>query len=519
MAPDLGPRSVRDCTQVSAANSPPVRPRLRVLLLSHVRPGHAATTHDHEHALAEFSHHDVYVHSPVEQRAWVPPLSEFDVIILHYSLMIWSENYLPSAYHEPLSAFRGLKVQFIQDEYREVHAAMDMMERLGVDLLFTCVPSTAINSVYGELVRRGVRVEQTLTGYVPISFDTQFVRPMAERPLDVVYRAREVPFALGKLAHEKFLIAQQFLTLGNATDLRLDISSSESARIYGTDWTKFLASSRTSLGTESGASITDFTGEIDRTVKAYVAANPDADFAEVHANLLEPFEGNVVINAISPRAFEAIFLRNVLILFPGEYSNILKEGRHFVRLEKNLSNFKEVTEQIRDAKHLTDIAERAFTEIVASGAWSYSTFAAHVDALIEDEWARRVYRHPISKPLPASTVPDETFAAGYPSRIVSTSRAEWRERLRSLGARSEALQSSEVAQYTGEQTQPGDPSHQTIQAELSPATAPHSKPAYGLRRRFFRLLRGGKRATESVIGRLLGRRFHITVEIGPRNLS
>jgi hypothetical protein len=68
---------------------------LRILLLSLVRAGFAATCHDREYALAEFSRHDVFVFSPLEERDWFPPLVNFDVVILHYSIMIWSENYLP----------------------------------------------------------------------------------------------------------------------------------------------------------------------------------------------------------------------------------------------------------------------------------------------------------------------------------------------------------------------------------------------------------------------------------------
>ncbi|HWA21426.1 MAG TPA: hypothetical protein VG735_03415 [Caulobacterales bacterium] len=399
--------------------------KLRILLLSHVRPGHAGTSHDHEWALAELSAHDVFVHSPVEERDWCPPLSEFDVIILHYSLMIWSESYLPPFYHDRIAAFRGLKAMFIQDEYREVFNAIDMMERLGIDLLFTCVPPRNIEATYGELLRRGVRIEPTLTGYVPISFDENVVTPMAERPLDVVYRTREVPFALGKLAQEKFQIAQTFSAHAKRTSLRCDISSREEDRIYADDWYHFIASARASLGTESGASIMDFTGDIDRAVKASLADQPKASFDEIHQRLLAPYEGNVVINTISPRAFEAIYLRNVLVAFPGEYSGVLEPGRHYIVLEKDFSNFKDVAKQIADAAHMQAIADRAYEDIIQSGAWSYATFAADIDSLIEQEWERRVRR-------PAITAPKGVHVR-KPVRSAPASREAWRGYLSTFG--------------------------------------------------------------------------------------
>lgn len=401
--------------------------KLRILLLAYVVPAHPATMHDHLAALSEMSVHDVFVHCPATERDWAPPLHEFDVVMLHYSLMIWSDNYLPAYYHDKIAAFRGLKVLFIQDEYREVHAAMDMMERLGVDLLFTCVPARGVEAAYGELKRRGVRIEQTLTGYVPISFDESAVVPMADRPLDVIYRAREVPFALGRLAQEKFEIATTFSKRAGAAGLRYDISCREADRIYGDDWIRFLASSRTSLGTESGASIMDFTGDIDRAVKRYLEENPGAGFGEVHENVLAPYEGNVVINVISPRAFEAIFLRNVLVLYTGEYSNILVPDRHYIALEKDYSNFEEVAERIRDVRFLEEMAGRAYGEIIASGRWSYAAFVRSTDAILAEEWSRRVRRPPVPSPLGAPSPAAETCAA--------PSRNEWRDRLRAKSVR------------------------------------------------------------------------------------
>jgi hypothetical protein len=415
--------------------------RLRILLLSHVRPGHAGTSHDHEHALAEFSRHNVFVHSPLEERVWFPPLDNFDVIILHYSIMIWSENYLPKIYVTALQNYRGLKILFIQDEYREIYNALDMMERIGVDLLFTCVPERSIESIYGALRRRGVRIEKTLTGYVPISFDQSVVRGMDERTLDVAYRAREVPFSLGKLGQEKINIAKGFKQRCALCGLREDINWTEESRIYGDAWYKFLASSRTSLGTESGSSICDFTGAIDRATKEYLAEKPSASFDEVERQILAPYEGNVIVNAISPRVFEAAFLRTVLILFPGEYSDLLQPGRHYIVLEKDFSNFDDVADQIRDVRHLETIANRTFCDLVETNNWSFPKFAQDVDRLVDEEWRRRVWRPKLVDPHYFGS-PNREFASSINGKLLSIAPAElilrddWRRGLAELRRRS-----------------------------------------------------------------------------------
>ena len=47
------------------------------------------------------------------------------------------------------------------------------------------------------------------------------------------------------------------------------VETFEEDRIYGKKWIHFLSQSRCSLGTESGASVIDFTGQIESDVREY----------------------------------------------------------------------------------------------------------------------------------------------------------------------------------------------------------------------------------------------------------
>lgn len=71
---------------------------------------------------------------------------------------------------------------------------------------------------------------------------------------------------LGTLAYEKWFISEEFERLATTKnlDLKLDLSNRESDRLYGKAWTNFVASCRTVLGVESGASIIDFDGLLER---------------------------------------------------------------------------------------------------------------------------------------------------------------------------------------------------------------------------------------------------------------
>ena len=80
---------------------------------------------------------------------------------------------------------------------------------------------------------------------------------------------------------------------------------SEASRIYGRKWIEFLANSKAVLGTESGASFVDFTGEVSTAAEDYEKRHPDASFETINKLFLDGRDGEVTINVISPRCFEA----------------------------------------------------------------------------------------------------------------------------------------------------------------------------------------------------------------------
>jgi hypothetical protein len=241
------------------------------------------------------------------------------------------------------------------------------------------VPEGSIDRVYRRLRDCGVTIVPTLTGFVPDQLAARPRRPMRGRPYDVVYRGRPVPHELGDLGYEKVAIAQRFIDAAAQYGLANDVDWREEARIYGDDWIEFMSSGRATLGTESGASIVDFDQSIAAAVDAYVRGHPGAGYREVADAVLKKHEGNVVINTISPRAFEAICLGTALVLFPGEYSGILVPWRHYIPLAKDFSNLGEVVSFLTDLPFLERLTQTAYDEIVGSGAYSYSEFTRKVD--------------------------------------------------------------------------------------------------------------------------------------------
>lgn len=357
-----------------------------ILILADFHKNHAGTVIDHVRGFLDLSLHNVHVYNPRGiPRSWFLDLDTFDVVVIHYSLVIISDGYLSPHFREQIRAYRGLKIQFIQDDYRWVNEISSMINYLGIDILYTLYPAPMIPRIWRGLP--DVEIHSTLAGYVSEKLMAIPTPAIAERPIDVGYRGRTLPFWLGRLAQEKVQIGQGFLDRAPAYGLKCDIAWREEDRIYGPDWIRFISSCRATLGTESGASIADFDSSIERRTREYLKANPNADFEEVHDTLLTEYEDNARINVVSPRVFEAIALRTPLVLFPGEYSGTIVPWRHYIPLEKDFSNMGEVAKKIKDTPYLEDLAERAYEEVGKCEAYSYRHMIKLFDELVTKHFA------------------------------------------------------------------------------------------------------------------------------------
>lgn len=349
----------------------------------------AATVTEYLDALLNYSRHTVHEISMLHHFPVHIDLDRFDAVITHYSLSLGPllRHYLGDDLVRRLKHFRGLKAAFLQDEYRQIQTFWRHINELGIDLLLSCVPNEEITKVYPVDKVPRLKVVNVLTGYVPEKLLEQPVLPVAERPIDVGYRTRRMPFWLGRLGYEKWFISEEFQRRAADTDLVLNLSTREGERLYGDAWTNFVASCRAVIGVESGASIIDFDGQLEQRVEDYVANNPRTTFEDVSDKLLGPYEGSLHLHQISPRCFEAAALRTPMVLFEGRYSGVLEPGRHFIVLKKDFSNFNEVLSQLRDHNGLQTMAERTYNEVALNSRWSYRAFIEKVDAAIEAEIA------------------------------------------------------------------------------------------------------------------------------------
>lgn len=322
-----------------------------LLLYGHPLSVNAPTIMDH---VSSFKRHSIFhVHEINTLYGFPSSLKgfEFSVIVLHYTLFGSYPFVLQNKFIEYIrECKRSIKICFFQDEYQYCQPRFDLINTLSIDLIYTLLHPKYFSSVYYQNTSVK-KVLPTLAGYVPEGLERsldEFVKPFNERTRDVGYRARQLPFHMGRGAQEKSEISNQFASCMAARDLRLDISNHEQDRIYGDDWYRFLGDCRFTLGVEAGVSLFDFDGNLSERCASLIKDNPSVKFECVFDKVLVGFDGNINYRMISPRIFEAAALQVVPILLKGEYNGIIKADTNYIPIEKDYLNMNDVAEKMAD---------------------------------------------------------------------------------------------------------------------------------------------------------------------------
>lgn len=355
----------------------------KILVLSEFNDGNANVIRDFLFCFNKYSRHDYYYHFNPRLIDTSFDFSAFDVILLFWSIY-YPGAALSSQVREKIAKSSAVKVLFLQDEYRHVRLYNKIMNELGVELMFTCVAEKDHKIFYPpELIPSLRATYSVLTGYVPSYLESYQPEPNLQRSIDIGYRSRSLPYYLGDLGHEKTVIAQKFQEFALEYGFRADISVREEDRIYGDTWVKFLKSSRFVLGSPSGASVIDFTGEIARNCERYLALYPDASYEDVKQRFFADVDGKTVIDTVSPRIFESTALGCIMVMHEGYYGGILEQNRHYVSIKKDYSNIQEVVAQMRDEKYCLQIARNAYQDLIASKKYSYKGFVKWFDGILD----------------------------------------------------------------------------------------------------------------------------------------
>ena len=172
--------------------------------------------------------------------------------------------------------FQGLKIQFVQDDYRGIETLASAMRDLGIRVLYTVLPG---RGAAGRLERRAAarRAEGPDPHGVRARGTGRPLRPAGRRsPGCGRLPGPRVPALDGEsragARHHRARVPRARPALG----LRCDIRWDEAGRLYGDDWVRFHLACRSTLGTESAISIVDFDGRVERAVREFQAARPQS---------------------------------------------------------------------------------------------------------------------------------------------------------------------------------------------------------------------------------------------------
>jgi hypothetical protein len=319
---------------------------------------------------------------------WVHRL-DIGLVVFHTTLL--ATRWHPEAFHRVASRLDGLdgldcpRVAIPQDEFLNTDPLVDFLRRFGVSHVFTCAPSHEWETIYGALMADGVGLTRVLTGYLEprtVRRISQLAAEGGARSIDVGYRSWQPEPWLGRHGMLKGRIAELFTEEGRRRGLRTDISMRPDDTLLGDAWYRFLLSCRFTIGAEGGASILDRDGRIRDCVTRYRGEHPQAAFEEIEASCFPGLDGTFDLRAISPRHLEACATRTPQILVEGSYNGILEPGTHYIPLRADFRNISAALDAMTDRQAASEMAERAYRDVVASGRHGYESFVSTLLAAV-----------------------------------------------------------------------------------------------------------------------------------------
>jgi hypothetical protein len=376
----------------------------RVLVAYSAAANYVPTTLEYLNALKSLSGCEVQFVHCTDHAKMNFDINQFDVLINSYSARLCFDWYLNPDYVRAVLSFRGLKIAIAQDEYDRTGVLRSTIRRLGFHVFLTSVPEEFWPLVYPTIQLPGVALRNVLTGYVPETNPERQIKPLSDRSIPIGYRGRQIGARYGRLGFEKYEIGRYMAQLCDDLHQHHNIRTDEASRIYGEDWFTFVGDCRTMLGTESGSNAFDFDQELEREYERLQALHGRPPEFSEFADFVEPFERQFDIGQISPRVFECAAMGTPMILFRGRYSGAIEPDVHYIPLEKDFSNARDVIARLDDFDYLRGFAERAHQHLIASGRYSYGALNSVIESAIEEFYPKvaadreRQHRLSIARP-------------------------------------------------------------------------------------------------------------------------
>lgn len=347
----------------------------------------------------------------------------FDAILINFCCRLHYGSLFSDSCESFVAGFPGIRIVILQDEQENTLVVRKRVARLRPQILFTTLPPEAWSTVFPEEMFRETRIVRLLTGYArqrPLPPNLTLL-PLKERRLTLGYRVTPHVWRWGELGKLKIEVGQRFHQACLRREIPADIAWTEQAKIYGDEWLHFNASCQGVLGSESGASIFDWHGDLQRRETQFRHTYSTATCDDFLAELTEQ---KVFFDTgqISPRVFEATVTRTPLVMVEGKYAGMLRPNEHYLPVKRNFDNIENVLDRMSDLGNLQEMADRAYNHLIKSGKFSYSSMAKIIDFEIEniyevDKKLRRIVKKNEESVKTIPLPPKLSFLASYPTEF------------------------------------------------------------------------------------------------------
>lgn len=277
---------------------------------------------------------------------------------------------------------KAVRLAFPQDDYDCSELLDDWMCDWNIDIVYSVIDKN-LDVLYPRYSKIG-QIRLAYTGYIDDSLLYFQPAPRYGRPIDIGYRARRLPPYFGRLGETKWRIGQYVNQLCRKTDLVTDIVLGDAGALNGKAWLDFINGCKFTLGANSGSSLLDPRGAIQKCVNDYLFAHPRALFEDVERTCFAGLDGLYEFTAISPRVLEAGILESCQILVEGFYSGILKPWEHYIPIKSDASNFEQVYDAIKDPVLSSRLVTACKSELLSTEALRYRSHAKGIlDSIME----------------------------------------------------------------------------------------------------------------------------------------
>jgi hypothetical protein len=259
----------------------------------------------------------------------------------------------------------AFKIVLPQDEYYCPDNLAEVFTNWNINYLIT-LDYNQRNKIYPTIFSNSrVKFKQGYTFYYSELYEkmhkNNFYKSLSSRPLDIVYRAHK-PIYANELAWQKYELNEKlaFASRDKGKNLRLDLFGEI---IKGRKWQKFLSSSKSVIGSNSGSNLILRNLDIIERTRNFIAKyNRQPDYNQLLDMGIEQNDyGNFTM--ISPRNMEAAATGTIQILVTGGYSELLDPATDYIGTDFEFTNFEHIFNLLNDEEFLDSVRFSAWNNL------------------------------------------------------------------------------------------------------------------------------------------------------------